>query len=116
MAPKKFLRAQTWMVFKEAFTTYLGTTCNCNHTPLRYIICDAVILEAAVYVDDRERVSAITPLHGDRYQRDLMSFWYILKPLVLEGASWHYIVRFDRTNNGHRAWQAIFRILMERAR
>jgi hypothetical protein len=41
--PEKFLKAQTWTVFGEAFTTYLETTFGCNRAPLGYIIRDAEI-------------------------------------------------------------------------
>jgi hypothetical protein len=88
------------MVFREAFITSLGTTFGCNHAPLGHSIYDVAIPVAAVYIDDQERVIAITPLTGNQYQRDLMRVWDILQSLVLEVPAWHYIISYDQTHNG----------------
>ncbi len=106
--PEKFLKATQWTIFREAFTTYLGNTKGANNVELSYLIRPPGAPVAGIaYADERERAIAITPHSGDAHQRDAIRLWDILKPLVLEGPAWHYIVAHDKRKNGPAAWDNI---------
>jgi hypothetical protein len=101
--PDKFKLTSKWIVFSEAFGTYLtrlkGTT---SKIPLRYVIRDIEIpIHGAVCLTDDETLIQNAALVGPNFDKDNARVYGILKQLILEGPAWSFITpQIDQATHG----------------
>ena len=108
--PDKFKLTSMWIIFSEAFGTYLnrlkGTT---SKISLNYIIRDTEIPNpGAVYLTENETLVQNASLVGPNFDKDNSRVYGILKQLILEGPAWSFITpQIDRAAHGRLAWLAL---------
>jgi hypothetical protein len=109
--PAKLTDLVKWIKFWELFTTYLGRVKGAALTPLTYLIRDheAVTPELieADYTSVQERLIATTALSGAHFELDNRTLYDEFKPLVVDGAGWSFIKRFDKRKDGRGAVLAL---------
>jgi hypothetical protein len=103
-----------WPKFWEQLKTYLSQCRGAACIPLVYLVCehDAILPEMhdmGLYDSVDNYMMATAMLSGDHYKIDNTRLYNNLKPLVIEGAGWAFIKKFDRSKNGRGALMALKR-------
>jgi hypothetical protein len=101
-----------WPKFWEQLKTYLSQCRGTAHIPLQYLVRehDTVSVEMhdmTLYDSVDDYMMATTMLSGDHYKVDNTRLYNDLKPLVVEGAGWAFIKKFDKSKNGRGALMAL---------
>lgn len=101
-----------WPKFWETLKTYLSQCRGAAHIPLTYLIRehDVVTLEMhdmGQYTSVDDYMVATMMLSGDHYKIDNARVYNDLKPLIVDGAGWAFIKKFDRVKNGRGALLAL---------
>jgi hypothetical protein len=103
-----------WPKFWEQLKTYLSQCRGAARIPLNYLVRehDVVVQEQynmTLYDLVDNYLIATTTLSGDHFKIDNTRLYNELKPLVVEGAGWAFIKKFDHSKNGRGAVLALKR-------
>jgi hypothetical protein len=103
-----------WPKFWEQLKTYLSQCRGAACIPIVYLVRENDVItpdmhDMALYDSVDEYMMATTILSGDHFKIDNTRLYNDLKPLVIEGAGWAFIKKFDRSKNGRGAVLALKR-------
>jgi hypothetical protein len=101
-----------WPKFWEQLKTYLSQCRGAACIPLVYLVREHDVIlpemhDMGLYDSVDDYMMATTMLSGDHYKIDNTRLYNDLKPLVIEGAGWAFIKKFDRSKNGRGALMAL---------
>ena len=103
--PEKF-KAIYWVSWKRAFWNWLSSMKSTNTVPLTYVIRKAGIdMATYAFADDEERRLYKVALAGPKYMCDRTNVYQLLKGLFIDTEGWSWMSKWDRTQDGRRAWQ-----------
>ena len=109
--PTALTDLQKWTKLWLKFSTYLGHVRGAVKIPLTYLIHDqgdvTNEVAAAEYDTKDERLIATMVLEGSHYDLDNTMLYNEFKPLVVDGPSWGFIKKYDKTKNGRGAVLAL---------
>ena len=109
--PEPLKQITGWSKFNEKWLNYIGQLRGRAHTPLTYVSREVAVvtaeIRAAEYDTTDERLIATTLHTGDHWEPDNRRYWKELKALCVDGAGWTYIKRFNNSENGRNAYNAL---------
>jgi hypothetical protein len=103
-----------WPKFWEQLKTYMSQCRGAACIPIVYLVHETEVItpdmhDMALYDSVDEYMMATTILSGDHFKIDNTRLYNDLKPLVIEGAGWAFIKKFNRSKNGRGAMLALKR-------
>ena len=109
--------AANWVDFRDKFEMKLSNMFGDSGLPLSYVINntkrDAVeptdrYLEPATFYMNRNAVFINEAVHfGDSFVKDSATVWNHLKTLLIGKPAYNHISKYDRSQNGRRAWNTL---------
>ena len=99
-----------WRPFWKQFDGYCQGVRGTMFLPLSYVYRKNAAADEdddEVYADSDEQMAAMVVLEGDDYKADNGLLWELFRPLVLEGAAWSFVKKFERTKDGRGAILAL---------
>jgi len=107
-APSEFTAGTKWKAFKEGAIAFFNSQKGRGQIPLAYVIREQDVPDPnAVYINEHQRIIAITPLQGIEYGEDNGKVFDHLKSWTLKGPAWTWMRQYNSLRDGRRAWLAL---------
>ena len=109
--PDSLKKLVNWALWNESFQNYLRQILSAAKIPLIYLTRDereaGVVLDPADYGSPTEYLIDATVFEGRHYELDNPRFYRELKSFVVNGEGWSYIKKFERSQDGRKAYLAL---------
>ncbi|KAI2494623.1 hypothetical protein MHU86_19901 [Fragilaria crotonensis] len=109
--PDGLKKLVNWALWNESFQNYLRQILGAAKIPLIYLTRDEretpVVLDPADFGSPTEYLIEATVLEGRHYELDNPRFYRELKSFVVNGEGWSYIKKFERSQDGRKAYLAL---------
>ena len=109
--------AINWVDFRDKFEMKLSTMFGDSGLPLSYVTNNTPrdakeatdpYLQPATFYINRNAVFINEAVHfGDSYIKDSATVWNHLKTLLIGKSAYNHISKYDRSQNGRRAWNTL---------
>jgi hypothetical protein len=105
----KLSKLENWTIWEQQFMVYLAQfRSQACFAPLTYAVRPNSVPTAeemdAPYDDIDEALVATLRHEGADYRKDISRIWEIIKPLTLEGDSYHFIIGLNARQDGRQAF------------
>ena len=109
---ESFKKLVNWALWNEFFQNYLRQILSAAKIPLVYLTRDERddpdnVLDPADFGSPMEYLIEATVLQGRHYELDNPRFYRELKTFVVNGEGWSYIKKFERPQDGRKAYLAL---------
>jgi hypothetical protein len=109
--PDSLKKLVNWALWNESFQNYLRQILSAAKIPLIYLARDEreapAVLDPADFGSPTEYLIEATVLGGRHYELDNPRFYRELKSFVVNGEGWSYIKKFERSQDGRKAYLAL---------
>ncbi|KAI2491289.1 hypothetical protein MHU86_23271 [Fragilaria crotonensis] len=109
--PDSLKKLVNWSIWNESFQNYLRQILSAAKIPLVYLTREEretpVVLDPADFGSPTEFLIEATILEGRHYELDNPRFYRELKTFVVNGEGWSYIKKYERSQDGRRAYLAL---------
>ncbi|KAI2509779.1 hypothetical protein MHU86_4632 [Fragilaria crotonensis] len=110
--PDSLKKLVNWALWNESFQNYLRQILSAAKIPLVYLTRDEReapenVLDPADFGSPMEYLIEATVLEGRHYELDNPRFYRELKTFVVNGEGWSYIKKFERSQDGRKAYLAL---------
>ena len=110
--PDSLKKLVNWSHWNESFQNYLRQIPSAAKIPLVYYLTreereTAVVLDPADFGNPMEFLIEATVLEGRLYELENLRFYRELKTFVVNGEGWSYIKKYERSQDGRKAYLAL---------
>ena len=111
--PDSLKKLTNWALWNESFQNYLRQILSAAKIPLVYLTRDeredapGAALDPTDFATPTEYLIEATILRGRHYELDNPRFYRELKSFVVNGEGWSYIKKFERSQDGRKAYLAL---------
>ena len=109
--PDSLKKLTNWALWNESFQNYLRQILSAAKIPLVYLTRDEKETPEALnpedFVSPTEYLIEATILNGRHFELDNPRFYRELKSFVVNGEGWSYIKKYERTQDGRKAYLAL---------
>ena len=109
--PDGLKKLVNWALWNESFQNYLRQILSAAKIPLIYLTRDdkdaPAVLDPANFESHTEYLIEATVLEGRHYEIDNPRFYRELKSFVVNGEGWSYIKKYERSQDGRKAYLAL---------
>jgi hypothetical protein len=109
--PDSLKKLVNWSLWNESFQKYLRQILSTAKIPLLYLAREEketpVALDPADFGNPMEFLIEATVLEGHHYELDNPRFYRELKTFVVNSEGWSYIKKYERTQDGRKAYLAL---------
>ena len=106
--PPSNFEAKKWVQWKLLFSNYMMSLKGCEDVPLNYVIRsdDLEHIEEGLSNPETALIYQAS-LRGPSFRKDNKRVYSIMKQLLVETVAWVWIQRYDKTENGREAMEAL---------
>jgi hypothetical protein len=109
--PDSLKKLVNWSIWNESFQNYLRQILSAAKIPLVYLTREEretpIVHDPADFGSPMEFLIEATILEGRHYELDNPRFYRELKTFVVNGEGWSYIKKYERSQDGRRAYLAL---------
>jgi hypothetical protein len=106
--PTEFTTGTKWKAVKEGAIAFFNSQKGRGQIPLAYITRETANHDPNdAYINEHQRVIAITPLQGIEFGEDNGKVFDHLKSWTLKGPAWTWMRQYNATRDGRNAWLAL---------
>jgi hypothetical protein len=109
--PDNLKKLVNWALWNESFQNYLRQILGAAKIPLVYLSRDEretpVVLDPEDFSSPTEYLIEATILSGRHYELDNPRFYRELKSFTVNGEGWSYIKKFEKSQDGRKAYLAL---------
>ena len=109
--PDGLKKLVNWALWNESFLNYLRQILSAAKIPLIYLTRDEkdapAVLDPADFGSPAEYLIEATVMEGRHYEIDNPRFYRELKSFVVNGEGWSYIKKFERSQDGRKAYLSL---------